>query len=58
MLPQVEYPENVEFHFIFSGPHVHLKGYMDAMGMIQREEPSDDEDEDVDDDEDEDEDDE
>lgn len=32
MLPPVEYPDNVDFHIIMSGPHVNvpLSGYASA----------------------------
>ena len=50
MLPEVDYPDNVEFHFILNGPHVHVKGYMDAMGVIQGREGSDEDEDEVEED--------
>lgn len=32
MLPDVDYPDNVQFHLIFSGPHVRLKNFKDSKG--------------------------
>jgi len=33
MLPDVDYPDNVEFHLIFSGPHVRLNNFRDSKGV-------------------------